>query len=139
MQRSGYVIRIFKYCACSAVSIATVHDCVDEQITVGAGLYKNVSLSLRCRKHACQSLAYTAVHVSTATFTLTLMYPNEWCVYYCVCSEEINRRPEEYWSRVMEVARLNSVSRIQRCCAIMGRSESDEMSSAQVHMSTYSY
>jgi hypothetical protein len=35
----------------------------------------------------------------------------------------------------MEVARLNSVSRIQRCCAIMGRSESDEMSSAQVYES----
>jgi tyrosyl-tRNA synthetase len=47
-------------------------------------------------------------------------------------SEEINKRPNEYWSRVMEIARLNNVSRIQRCCTIMGRQEAGDMSSAQI-------
>ncbi|CAM9886365.1 unnamed protein product, partial [Choristocarpus tenellus] len=47
-------------------------------------------------------------------------------------SQEINARPSEYWSRVMEVARLNNLARIQRCCQIMGRSETEEMNSAQI-------
>lgn len=46
--------------------------------------------------------------------------------------EQINKRPGEYWGRVMEVARLNSLSRVQRCGQIMGRAEAGEMSSAQI-------
>ncbi|CAM9202836.1 unnamed protein product, partial [Heterosigma akashiwo] len=53
-------------------------------------------------------------------------------VQFLWASEEINRRPDEYWGRVMEIARLNNLARIQRCCTIMGRKESDEMSSAQI-------
>ncbi len=47
-------------------------------------------------------------------------------------SSQINRRPAEYWGRVMEVARLNNLSRVQRCGQIMGRAEAGEMSSAQI-------
>ncbi|KAG5175381.1 tyrosine--tRNA ligase [Tribonema minus] len=53
-------------------------------------------------------------------------------VQFLWASEEINRSPAEYWGRVMEIARLSTVARIQRCCTIMGRSETEEMSSAQV-------
>lgn len=45
---------------------------------------------------------------------------------------QINRRPSEYWSRVMEIARLNNLSRVQRCGQIMGRAEAGEMSAAQI-------
>lgn len=45
---------------------------------------------------------------------------------------QINRRPAEYWGRVMEIARLNNLSRVQRCGQIMGRSDAGEMSSAQI-------
>lgn len=47
-------------------------------------------------------------------------------------SDEINKRPDEYWSRVMSIATLNSVSRVKRCCTIMGRSEGDDLSAAQI-------
>eukprot|EP00752_Nemacystus_decipiens_P016438 g14694.t1 len=53
-------------------------------------------------------------------------------VEFLWASEEINRRPGEYWGRVMEVARLNNLSRVQRCGQIMGRAEAGEMSSAQI-------
>ncbi|CAM9768397.1 unnamed protein product [Ectocarpus sp. 6 AP-2014] len=53
-------------------------------------------------------------------------------VEFLWASEEINRRPAEYWGRVMEVARLNNLSRVQRCGQIMGRAEAGEMSSAQI-------
>eukprot|EP00904_Undaria_pinnatifida_P001312 jgi/Undpi1/11181/HiC_scaffold_30.g13479.m1 len=53
-------------------------------------------------------------------------------VEYLWASEEINRRPAEYWGRVMEVARLNNLSRVQRCGQIMGRADAGEMSSAQI-------
>ena len=48
-------------------------------------------------------------------------------------SEEINRRPDEYWMRVMDIARRNSITRIKRCGTIMGRTEdSDEVPAAQI-------
>ncbi|CAM9355852.1 unnamed protein product [Chrysoparadoxa australica] len=53
-------------------------------------------------------------------------------VQFLWASEEINNSPNEYWSRVMEIARLNSISRIQRCCTIMGRTESDDMKASQI-------
>lgn len=53
-------------------------------------------------------------------------------VTFLWASDEINARSNEYWTRVMEVAALNSVSRIKRCGPIMGRSEGDDLSAAQI-------
>lgn len=53
-------------------------------------------------------------------------------VEFLFASEEINKRPDEYWSIVMDVARHNSINRMMRCCQIMGRKESYEMSAAQI-------
>ena len=39
---------------------------------------------------------------------------------------------EEYWKRVVQIAKLNSVDRIKRCAQIMGRSETDTLSAAQI-------
>jgi tyrosyl-tRNA synthetase len=53
-------------------------------------------------------------------------------VEFLWASDEINARPNEYWLRVMDIARRNNVPRIVRCCTIMGRSESDDLSAAQI-------
>ena len=53
-------------------------------------------------------------------------------VRFLWCSDEINAKADEYWTLVMDIARLNNVKRIQRCCTIMGRKEEDEMSAAQI-------
>ena len=53
-------------------------------------------------------------------------------VRFLWASDEINSKADEYWSRVMDIARLNNLARIQRCCTIMGRKEEDEMSAAQI-------
>ena len=47
-------------------------------------------------------------------------------------SKEINERAAEYWPLVMDIARRNNVKRIMRCGQIMGRSDTDEMSAAQI-------
>eukprot|EP00262_Sarcandra_glabra_P005534 TRINITY_DN17228_c0_g1_i1.p1 TRINITY_DN17228_c0_g1~~TRINITY_DN17228_c0_g1_i1.p1 ORF type:complete len:381 (+),score=75.73 TRINITY_DN17228_c0_g1_i1:235-1377(+) len=47
-------------------------------------------------------------------------------------SEEINARAHEYWPLVMDIARRNKLPRILRCCQIMGRSEQDELTAAQI-------
>lgn len=47
-------------------------------------------------------------------------------------SEEILARPNEYWSLVLDIARKNSLNRIIRCTQIMGRSETDDLSAAQI-------
>ncbi|XP_066326093.1 tyrosine--tRNA ligase 1, cytoplasmic-like [Miscanthus floridulus] len=47
-------------------------------------------------------------------------------------SEEINNRAHEYWPIVMDIARKNNVKRITRCCQIMGRSEQDDLTAAQI-------
>lgn len=47
-------------------------------------------------------------------------------------SDEINKKPNEYWLRVMDIARKTTFDRIKRCCTIMGRKESDSMEAAQV-------
>ncbi|KAK1306080.1 hypothetical protein QJS10_CPA10g00864 [Acorus calamus] len=47
-------------------------------------------------------------------------------------SEEINSRAHEYWPLVMDIARRNKLPRIVRCCQIMGRTEQDELSAAQI-------
>ncbi|KAG8086785.1 hypothetical protein GUJ93_ZPchr0010g9561 [Zizania palustris] len=46
--------------------------------------------------------------------------------------EEINKRANEYWPLVMDIARKNNVKRIMRCCQIMGRSDSEELTAAQI-------
>ena len=35
-------------------------------------------------------------------------------------------------AQVMDIARVNNIKRIQRCCTIMGRKEEDEMTAAQI-------
>ncbi|KAL6529763.1 hypothetical protein OROGR_015386 [Orobanche gracilis] len=47
-------------------------------------------------------------------------------------SEEINSRAHEYWPLVMDIARRNKLPRVLRCCQIMGRSEQDELTAAQI-------
>ncbi|GFZ07601.1 tyrosyl-tRNA synthetase, class Ib, bacterial/mitochondrial [Actinidia rufa] len=47
-------------------------------------------------------------------------------------SEEINSRSHEYWPLVMDIARRNKLRRIMRCVQIMGRSEQDELTAAQI-------
>jgi len=39
---------------------------------------------------------------------------------------------QDYWLSVLKIARLNSIKRVIRCSQIMGRSESDILSSAQI-------
>lgn len=39
---------------------------------------------------------------------------------------------QEYWKKVMEIGRVNTVNRITRCSQIMGRSEKDALSAAQI-------
>eukprot|EP01040_Poterioochromonas_malhamensis_P018860 gene18860-22115_t len=53
-------------------------------------------------------------------------------VRFLWASEEINAHAEEYWTLVMDIARVNNLARIQRCCTIMGRKDTDEMSAAQI-------
>ena len=47
-------------------------------------------------------------------------------------SEEINKKPAEYWTLVMDIAIKNNLKRIIRCSQIMGRGETDELSAAQI-------
>ncbi|XP_044407059.1 tyrosine--tRNA ligase 1, cytoplasmic-like isoform X2 [Triticum aestivum] len=47
-------------------------------------------------------------------------------------SEEINKRASEYWPLVMDIARRNKVKRITRCCTIMGRADSEDLTAAQI-------
>ena len=50
-------------------------------------------------------------------------------VEFLWASENMN---QEYWLMVLKIARHNSVARITRCSQIMGRSEKDELSAAQI-------
>jgi len=47
-------------------------------------------------------------------------------------SEEINSHSNEYWLRVMDIARKFNLARIKRCSQIMGRKESDDLCAAQI-------
>lgn len=53
-------------------------------------------------------------------------------VKFLWASDEINRRPDEYWLRVMDIARKNNIARMVRCAQIMGREESNDMPAAQI-------
>jgi len=47
-------------------------------------------------------------------------------------SDEINANSNEYWMRVIDIARNNTLPRIIRCSQIMGREETDDLSAAQI-------
>ena len=47
-------------------------------------------------------------------------------------SEEIEKRSEEYWTQVMDIARRFQLKRIMRCSTIMGRDEKEDMPAAQI-------
>ncbi|KAG1669515.1 hypothetical protein FOA52_015682 [Chlamydomonas sp. UWO 241] len=53
-------------------------------------------------------------------------------VEFLSSSEEINKRPDEYWTLVMDIARKSTLNRIIRCSQIMGRNETDDLSAAQI-------
>lgn len=53
-------------------------------------------------------------------------------VEFLWASDEINAHANEYWLRVMDIARHNNLDRIKRCCTIMGRTEEDSLSAAQI-------
>ena len=53
-------------------------------------------------------------------------------VKFIWASEEINKRSNEYWMRVMDIACKNSINRIQKCATIMGKKESDQLRVSQL-------
>jgi len=53
-------------------------------------------------------------------------------VRFLWASDEINSRAEEYWCRVMDIARKNNITRIKKCGTIMGRGEGDELPTSQI-------
>ncbi|GJN25751.1 hypothetical protein PR202_gb13620 [Eleusine coracana subsp. coracana] len=53
-------------------------------------------------------------------------------VEFLWASEEINKRVDEYWAIVVDIAQRRTLNRIVRCSQIMGRSEKDNLTAAQV-------
>lgn len=53
-------------------------------------------------------------------------------VKFLWASEEISRRPNEYWLGVMDVACRNSIARVKKCSTIMGKKESDSLRVSQM-------
>jgi len=53
-------------------------------------------------------------------------------VRFLWASDEINSRADEYWSRVMDISRSSTITRIKKCGTIMGRGEGDELPSSQI-------
>ncbi|PHJ24751.1 trna synthetases class i family protein [Cystoisospora suis] len=53
-------------------------------------------------------------------------------VRFLWASEEIDKRSDQYWTQVMEIARSFTITRIKRCSQIMGRQEGDEQPAAQI-------
>ncbi|CAF2252468.1 unnamed protein product [Brassica napus] len=53
-------------------------------------------------------------------------------VAFLWASEEISSRGNKYWPLVMDIARRNNLRRILRCGQIMGRSETEVLSAAQI-------
>jgi tyrosyl-tRNA synthetase len=47
-------------------------------------------------------------------------------------SEEINKNPGKYWGIVMDIAMKFNLNRVIKCTQIMGRSESDDLSTSQI-------
>lgn len=44
-------------------------------------------------------------------------------VLFLWASDEINKRPNDYWLKVLDIARNSSVTRVKRCGQIMGRQD----------------
>jgi tyrosyl-tRNA synthetase len=53
-------------------------------------------------------------------------------VKFIWASEEINKRSNEYWMQVMDIACKNTIARIQKCATIMGKKESDQLKVSQL-------
>ncbi|KAJ3704214.1 hypothetical protein LUZ61_007919 [Rhynchospora tenuis] len=53
-------------------------------------------------------------------------------VQFLWSSDEINSRASEYWPLVMDIARRNNLPRIIRCSQIMGRTDKDDLTAAQI-------
>nr|XP_017247128.1 PREDICTED: tyrosine--tRNA ligase 2, cytoplasmic [Daucus carota subsp. sativus] len=53
-------------------------------------------------------------------------------VEFLLSSKEINSRSNEYWPLVLDIARKNTLSRIIKCGQIMGRSDKDQLTAAQI-------
>ena len=47
-------------------------------------------------------------------------------------SEEINKRSDEYWKIVLDIATNFNLTRIKKCTQIMGRDESDDLAASQI-------
>ncbi|KAF3334914.1 tyrosine--tRNA ligase [Carex littledalei] len=57
---------------------------------------------------------------------------NQEKVEFLWSSDEINGRASEYWPLVMDIARRNNLARIIRCSQIMGRTDQDDLTAAQI-------
>lgn len=53
-------------------------------------------------------------------------------VQFLWASEEINKKPDEYWSLVMDVSRSFNITRMKRCLKIMGRHNDEENYCSQI-------
>ena len=53
-------------------------------------------------------------------------------VEFLWASDEINAHANDYWLRVMDIARRFNIPRVVRCCTAMGRKEEDDLSAAQI-------
>ena len=53
-------------------------------------------------------------------------------VKFLWASDSINGRAEEYWMRVIDIARKSSTNRIKKCCTIMGKGENATLSMGQM-------
>ena len=53
-------------------------------------------------------------------------------VEFVWASEFINEHADSYWFNVLQIALKNTITRIKRCCQIMGRDESDDLAAAQI-------
>ncbi|KYO00682.1 tyrosine--tRNA ligase [Plasmodium gaboni] len=53
-------------------------------------------------------------------------------VQFLWASEEINKKPNEYWSLVLDISRSFNINRMKRCLKIMGRSEGEENYCSQI-------
>merc|ERR1719188_1091522 len=52
-------------------------------------------------------------------------------VKFLWCSDEIVNQAKVYWRQALDIARLTTVTRVKRCCQIMGRKE-DSLTAAQI-------
>ncbi|ANQ05840.1 Tyrosyl-trna synthetase [Plasmodium coatneyi] len=53
-------------------------------------------------------------------------------VQFLWASDEINKKPNDYWSLVIDISKSFNINRIKRCLKIMGRSEGEENYCSQI-------